>query len=440
MIQQESLNELYDIFTKCRNVVTDSRQVTEGAIFFALRGPSFNGNDFARAALDKGAALAVIDDPHAIPGNENGIMPREDALAAGYFLTDDSLATLQALARMHRTMLGIPIIAITGTNGKTTTKELTAAVLSSQYRVHATQGNLNNHIGVPLTLLSIPDDTQIGIIEMGASAPGEIDALCRIARPNYGIITNIGKAHLAGFGSEEGVRKTKGELYDYLTATNGHAFVRKDDPTLVAMASERKGMHIIWYESSAGEGFRSQLVGDYNRMNIAAAAAIGTYFGILPDPIATAIMDYVPTMNRSQVIVTERNTVIADCYNANPSSMSAAIEWFSRQTSGTRGRNNILILGDMLELGEWSAEEHRKILSLALSTRPQRLVVVGHEFCNVLASYPPEAIPNCTTMLSFPDIDSLMAYLRNRSALIHGKTILLKGSRRTSLEKLLKFF
>ena len=343
MPSQQQISELYDLYTAHPAVTTDSRHIPEGAIFFALRGPSFDGNAFAAEALRKGAALAVVDDPEAIPSGTN---PGRD-----YFLVDNVLQTLQELAAMHRTRLGIPILAITGTNGKTTTKELVHAVLSQKYRVYATQGNLNNHIGVPLTLLAMPAGIEFGIVEMGASAPGEIAALCRIAKPDYGIVTNIGKAHLEGFGDEEGVKAAKGELYDRLAADGGVAFVRQDDATLAAMAAQRPTLKTVRYGAEAADGLKSQLVGNYNRFNIAAAATIGRHFGVGEKELYGAIRDYAPTINRSQIIRTKNNIVIADCYNANPSSMRAALDWFGKLSpydlDATKSEK-IAILGDML--------------------------------------------------------------------------------------------
>lgn len=437
MLSQEQLAVLYGIYTNYPSVTTDSRNIPEGSLFFALRGNSFDGNKFAADALSRGAVLAVIDNPAAIPGNEEGTASHEAALAAGYLLVDDVLTTLQALAAMHRSKLGIPILAITGTNGKTTTKELVAAVLSEKFNVSATSGNLNNHIGVPLTLLSMRPETEFGIVEMGASGQGEIAALCRIAKPNYGIITNIGKAHLAGFGGEEGIKIAKGELYDWLLESGGDAFVRNDDAVLTSMASQREGMHIIWYSSTASDGFASQLAGDYNMLNIAAAAAIGTYFDIPVELLYKAIRDYTPTLHRSQIIHTRKNTVVADCYNANPSSMQAALEWFGNFSEGTYRRS--IILGDMLELGEWSTDEHKKVIEQALKIAPQRLILIGDEFNRIISDANLGRIRNKTSVIAFPDTDSYIAYLRKRRLFVTGRTILLKGSRGIALERLLKY-
>lgn len=435
MPSQQQISELYDLYTAHPAVTTDSRHIPEGAIFFALRGPSFDGNAFAAEALRKGAALAVVNDPEAIPSGTN---PGRD-----YFLVDNVLQTLQELAAMHRTRLGIPILAITGTNGKTTTKELVHAVLSQKYRVYATQGNLNNHIGVPLTLLAMPAGIEFGIVEMGASAPGEIAALCRIAKPDYGIVTNIGKAHLEGFGDEEGVKAAKGELYDRLAADGGVAFVRQDDATLAAMAAQRPTLKTVRYGAEAADGLKSQLVGNYNRFNIAAAATIGRHFGVGEKELYGAIRDYAPTINRSQIIRTKNNIVIADCYNANPSSMRASVENFLAEPLGRRTAR-VLILGDMLELGEWSAEEHAAVVRLALqgagasgaaplpAGTATQLLLVGPEFARAVAALPRK--PAATEL--FASREELLERLRTRP--VENALVLLKGSRGIGLEKALE--
>ncbi len=279
----------------------------------------------------------------------------------GTLLVPDTLAALQQLAREHRRALGIPILALTGSNGKTTTKELVHRVLSERFRTSATQGNLNNHIGVPLTLLAMTRDTEFGVVEMGASACGEIALLCSIAEPNYGLITNIGRAHLDGFGGPEGVRRGKGELYDFLAANGGRAFVCRDDDVLTPMAAERDPLAAEYYPATLAEGMRHRLEGEYNRFNIAAAVAVGRYFDIDEERIRHAVAGYVPDNHRSQRIETPHNTVLADCYNANPSSMRAAIGHFRTESAGTHTQK-ALILGDMLELGDWAQAEHEAIL------------------------------------------------------------------------------
>lgn len=423
MPSQQQISELYDLYTAHPAVTTDSRHIPEGAIFFALRGPSFDGNAFAAEALRKGAALAVVNDPEAIPSGTN---PGRD-----YFLVDNVLQTLQELAAMHRTRLGIPILAITGTNGKTTTKELVHAVLSQKYRVYATQGNLNNHIGVPLTLLAMPAGIEFGIVEMGASAPGEIAALCRIAKPDYGIVTNIGKAHLEGFGDEEGVKAAKGELYDRLAADGGVAFVRQDDATLAAMAAQRPTLKTVRYGAEAADGLKSQLVGNYNRFNIAAAATIGRHFGVGEKELYGAIRDYAPTINRSQIIRTKNNIVIADCYNANPSSMRASVGNFLAEPLEERQRR-VLILGDMLELGDWSEREHAAIIEMAAQDPEAELLLVGPEFAKAydgLAEKP----ANVTLCPTRDDLISLL-----KVSPVEHSLVLVKGSHGMGLEQALE--
>ena len=342
----------------------------------------------------------------------------------------------------ERTGTPAPWIGITGTNGKTTTKELVHAVLSQKYRVYATQGNLNNHIGVPLTLLAMPAGIEFGIVEMGASAPGEIAALCRIAKPDYGIVTNIGKAHLEGFGDEEGVKAAKGELYDRLAADGGVAFVRQDDATLAAMAAQRPTLKTVRYGAEAADGLKSQLVGNYNRFNIAAAATIGRHFGVGEKELYGAIRDYAPTINRSQIIRTKNNIVIADCYNANPSSMRAALDWFGKLSpydlDATKSEK-IAILGDMLELGKWSAAEHRAILELILGMDFKRVVLIGQEFCDAAAAADLREATQKMSLMTFPDMDAALFYLRERLAYVKNKVVLLKGSRGMALERIVRY-
>lgn len=413
--------ELYEIFLKYPAISTDSRNITPGSIFFALKGASFDGNRFAIDALNKGAAYAVIDDASIALNDNSGRL----------FLVTDVLTALQALASHHRSKLATPILAITGTNGKTTTKELLATVLSKTMRIYATRGNLNNHIGVPLTLLAMSRDTEFGIVEMGASAQGEIALLCSIAKPNYGIITNIGRAHLEGFGGEDGVRKGKGELYDYLSMTGATALVRSDDNTLAEMARSRKDLKCEYYNSNIADGFENSLEGDYNKFNIAAAIAAGRMFGVADGDIRNAIREYNPTNNRSQVIKTEHNTLIADCYNANPSSMQAAINNFFGINAAPESK--VLILGDMLELGIWSDEEHKRIAELAISGNPAAVYFVGAHF--YAASHSISPVANKTSVCFFKDTVELTEYIKNNTPA--GKTILIKGSRGISLERII---
>ncbi|MCC8019290.1 MAG: Mur ligase domain-containing protein [Rikenellaceae bacterium] len=400
---------LYKIYERSPGVCTDSRAVKEGELFFALKGENFDGNRYAADALAKGASFAVVDDPSVAAGER-------------YIVVDDALAVLQHLATYHRRVLGIPVLAITGTNGKTTTKELMAKVLGRRFRVAATEGNLNNHIGVPLTLLSIPAGTEFAIIEMGASGRGEIGLLCSIAQPDFGLITNIGRAHLEGFGSQEGVRKAKGELYDYLASHKGLAFYCMDDDVLSAMVSDRASLLSKGYRGAVADGIQTRLHGDYNKYNIAAAAAVGDYFGVTRRQVADAVWDYVPGNKRSQVVETGRNTVLLDCYNANPSSMSAAIE---NLASLQDGNLKAAILGDMLELGRYSQDEHMAVISQLASEHIREVYLVGDNFRSVAEG---------TGLKVFPDTDALKNHLRKSP--LRDYTVLIKGSRAVGLEKI----
>lgn len=409
--------ELYNIFNQCTGVTTDSRKVSQGVLFVALRGENFDGNRFAIQALKDGAAYAVIDNPE--------LLQEAAELTERLILVEDTLSALQALAAEHRQQLAIPIIGIVGSNGKTTTKELVSRVLAEKFEVYATQGNLNNHIGVPLTLLAMNRNTEFGVVEMGASAQKEIELLCSISQPNYGIITNIGNAHLEGFGGKEGIAKGKGELFDWLESSGGHAFVPMEDVKLCDMALQRCNMMTEYYSRSIADGYKSHLSGDYNRYNIAAAVAVGRYFGIDEHRIASAIESYIPDNNRSQEVTTERrNIVIIDCYNANPSSMEVAIE----NISSKRGERNLLILGDMLELGKWSFDEHCRILQLAAQVENAELLLVGSEFSR--AAHALGIGATCCT-------DSTEAADWVAQNKISDTVILLKGSRGIKLEKLI---
>ena len=410
--------ELYNIFDQCTGVTTDSRKVSEGVLFFALRGENFDGNRFAVQALKDGAAYAVVDNAEVVESAEE--------FADRLILVDDTLAALQALAAQHRQQLAIPIIGIVGSNGKTTTKELVSRVLAEKFEVYATRGNLNNHIGVPLTLLAMDRNTEFGVVEMGASAQKEIELLCSICQPNYGIITNIGNAHLEGFGGKEGIAKGKGELFDWLESSGGHAFVPMEDVKLCDMALQRCNMMTEYYSRSIADGYNSHLSGDYNRYNIAAAVAVGRYFDIDPERIASAIESYIPDNNRSQEVITERrNIVIIDCYNANPSSMEVAIENITSKHS----ERNLLILGDMLELGEWSHDEHCRILELATQVENAELLLVGSE-CTKAAHALGIGATCC--------VDSTEAADWVAQSKISDTTILLKGSRGIKLEKVIE--
>lgn len=371
-------------------------------MFFALRGGARDGHEFAEAALEAGARVAVVED--------------RNLTGKGYFYVQDTLKTLQELAMYHRRQLAIPIIALTGSNGKTTTKELAYRVLSRKFCTAATQGNLNNHIGVPLTLLSMGANHQIGIVEMGANHCGEIRDLCRIAEPNIGLITNIGRAHLEGFGGVQGVRQGKGELYDYLSTNQGLAIYNGQDPILSEMVSERPTLQSIPY---CLKEFKLQMPGNHNQLNAAAAAAIGCQMGVSESDIRLAIESYTPDNNRSQVMKTGTNALFLDCYNANPSSMRASIEMFAIEDYP----HKIAILGDMLELGEYAALEHSQIVELARAMNFEKIYFVGHNFVQAL---PFEA---------FPDTEALTEHLIQNP--LRQVAILLKGSRGIALEKMI---
>lgn len=414
------MSALYDIFRASTGVTTDSRAISEGALFFALRGASFDGNRFAVDALRKGASVAVIDDATV---RENA--PEE--LTERLFVVEDTLRALQDLAREHREALGIPILSVAGSNGKTTTKELVSRVLAEKYEVYATRGNLNNHIGVPLTLLAMDHTTEFGVVEMGASACGEIALLASIAQPNYGILTNIGRSHLEGFGGVEGIRRGKGELFDFLNATGGRAFVPADDNVLSKMAAERENMAVEYFAFATSNGVEHQLEGDYNLKNIAAAMSIGRYFDVDENRIRHAIATYTPTNNRSQRTVTDRNTLIVDCYNANPSSMRASLESFLSERSELP---RVCILGDMLELGEWSAEEHRSIVELIAAADFERIWLVGKHFTEAATT-----IANNPRVSCFASREQVAERLETDP--IEGALVLVKGSHSIGLEKLI---
>ena len=445
---------IYNKFKECGVVTTDTRTLKGGEMFFALKGENFDGNEYAQKALELGARYAVVNKSSAAASSDDPRLVK----------VDDTLKTLQDLARWHRSMTivdGKPltVIALTGTNGKTTTKELIREVLSVKYRVTATEGNLNNSIGVPLTLLKINQDTQLAVVEMGASHPGDIKELVDIALPNYGLITNVGKAHLLGFGSFEGVKKTKGELYDYLRRTSDNVFINADNPHLCQMASERnlqsdperpysllipygleyQGASVL--PSSAEEPFlrisvpvtpgtaegsliiRTNLVGSYNADNVMAAIAVGAQFGVSLEDAVRAIEAYVPSNNRSQMTRTEHNTLIVDAYNANPTSMAAALDNFSNVSADCR----IAMLGDMLELGEDSAAEHKAVIESALSRGFCKVFFVGKEFASVSVA--------SDNAMFFQTSDELADYLKANP--VHDATILIKGSRGTRMEKVI---
>ena len=421
---------LYAIFKNYPMVSTDTRNIPINSIFFALKGANFNGNAFASEALSKGASYCVIDE-------------QEFALNDKMILVDNVLKSLQQLANYHRNQLGLPILAITGTNGKTTTKELITAVLSEKFRVDSTKGNLNNHIGVPLTLLSMDESTEFGVVEMGANHPGEIKILCEIANPDFGIVTNIGKAHLEGFGSFEGVIKTKSELYNFIRNKGGKCFINADNSLLTKQA---EGIETISYGESTSyfmtgelastdnylvvkalfpKGWlylKSNLVGNYNFENLLAAACIGKYFEVDPILIQDAIAQYTPSNNRSQLIKKANNTIIMDAYNANPTSMMAALKNFG----SIQHENKCLILGDMLELGDASAEEHQKITDFIEEQAFSDVYLVGPQFKNTI---------DRSQKKKFEQVELLSIYLKTQP--IENKLILIKGSRGIHLEKVL---
>ena len=388
-------------------VSTDTRNLPAGCVFFALHGERFDGNKFAKQALESGASLAVIDNP-------------EYDLPEGTLLVPNTLLALQDFAREWRRELGLPIIGITGTNGKTTTKELLATVLSTKYNLHYTQGNLNNQIGVPLTLLQITRAHEMAIVEMGASHPGDIKELVDIAEPNYGLITNVGRAHLEGFGSFEGVQRTKQELYDYLVAHNGTIFRNADNAYLAAMENNATQHYTTLHNTTqlytTGKmPSGTHLVGEYNAENVSAAICVGEYFGIPREQALEAIRQYVPTNNRSQAMQTANNQLIVDAYNANPTSMQAAINAFKGDT---------YILGAMRELGDYSHLEHQNIVNMLAERKADSVLLVGEEYLQTTSPYP-----------VFENVEQLHKYLEDNP--IQGKHILLKGSRSTRMEKLL---
>lgn len=425
--------KLYNLFLKNRRISTDSRNIPEDCLFFALKGERFDGNRFAKVALQKGAAYAIVDDPSVVEDKK-------------YILVDDTLEALQQLARHHRERLDIPLIGITGSNGKTTTKELIAGVLSQNHNLLATKGNLNNHIGVPLSILQINDQHDIAVVEMGANHPGEIAFLSEIARPQYGIITNVGKAHLEGMGDFEGVKKTKKELYDFIKKTNGKILINIEDVDLMQMANDisrltygyanisanvrahqisaEPYLSIEWSAVGYQEAFsvETQLLGEYNWPNVMAAIAAGVLFGVKPTDINKALASYRPSDNRSQYLVTGSNEVFLDAYNANPTSMQKALTSFMKLNK----TNKCLILGEMKEMGVDAEREHGIIVEMIRKFRHEfdTVLLVGEEFSKLVP-------PNTET---FIDTEDLKSYLEKSP--LKGKTIMVKGSRSNQLETL----
>ena len=424
------IEEIYNAFLSCnQQVTTDTRNIAKNDLFFALKGPNFNGNKFAEKALELGAKYAVIDES-------------EYFIDGKTFLVENVLETLQSLARFHREKINIPVVAITGTNGKTTTKELLGAVLSSQYNILITQGNLNNHIGVPLTILQLTKEHEIAVIEMGASKIGDIKELVEIALPDYGIITNVGKAHLEGFGDEETIKKTKFELYDFVIENKGAVVVNKEDEVLtsyikddiekftygsfkadvtgkVVRQTPKLEMELT-VEENTPKMLKTNLLGAYNRNNILAAACVGKIFNVSKENIEQSIAHYLPTNNRSQLLKTSKNTVIADCYNANPTSTMESLISFNQIESSQK----LVILGDMLELGFSSEVEHQEIVDYLENTSLKAILVGG---CYQKTN---------SGFRTFKDTLELIPFLKQNSLV--NSLVLLKGSRGIKLEMLLK--
>lgn len=422
-----TIEKIYKLYKTAYTVTTDSRTITQGCVFVALKGEHFDGNDFVLNVAEEGIAACVIADRKDLPQHER------------LFVVEDSLKALQELANYHRKQLDTPIIGITGTNGKTTTKELVSAVLAKKYNILFTQGNFNNQLGVPLTLLRIKPDTELAVIEMGASHPGDINELTGIGEPNYGMITNIGRAHLRDFGGYEGVIKTKNEMYQYIAAHKGLLFVNKDNELLMDLS---KSINKVTYGTSNdadiqgkllsanpylsvewnGKKIDTQLVGDYNFENVMAAICIGTYFNVAANDIVEALSSYRPTNNRSQVIETARNRVVMDAYNANPTSMSHSIKNFRNICKS----DNLLILGDMRELGNESEQEHKNILELIKELRFENVYLVGEEFQRVAKN---------SKFSTFINVEDLAQYLQQHP--VSGRDILVKGSNSIHLNKII---
>lgn len=440
------MEQIYKAFLQTSGVCTDTRKITAECMFVALKGESFNGNQFAEKAFDLGAKYVIVDELHFSEEK----YPQYEAFI---FKTDDALKTLQTLANHHRKTFQIPILAICGSNGKTTTKELTKAVFSKKYRTFATQGNLNNHIGLPLTLLAMPKDIEIAVIEMGANHLGETHELCQIAEPNFGIITNVGLDHLEGFGNIENTAKAYGELYQYLIKNDGDGLVNMQDEMQKALMEEYLDHYsgynypkdhefgvfdeslyqaellesdfFIKFKAQNGEIIQTQLFGEYNFQNILAALALGKYFKV-PDELANqAVAEYVPSNNRSQIIQKSSNTILMDAYNANPSSVALALESFAK----IKAQNKVVILGDMFELGEMSDMEHQKIGDLLAQLQFDVVVLFGAAMQNALKDNP--------KAFYFTDKFSLHNWLQDQK--FENTHLLIKGSRGVALETVLQF-
>ena len=424
-----TIEELYQIYLTYPTIETDTRKIKKDNLFFALKGPNFNGNNYAKEALNAGASYCICDE-------------RTNMEDTRIIFVDDVLNTLQQLAKYHRMQFNIPFIAITGSNGKTTTKELVHEVLTSTYKCYTTKGNLNNHIGVPLTILSIKKDAEIAVIEMGANHQQEIESYCVYTMPTHGLITNCGKAHLEGFGGEEGIKKGKGELYNYILHTNGTIFINNDyeylhqmsvaiknkisygtaDATYVGEA--KAGGHFLEVSIKKGadiENIKTQLAGNYNLPNVMSAVCIGKYFDVADDKIKKALESYTPTNSRSQLLQKDTNTILLDAYNANPSSMKVAIENFAEM----EGENKVVILGGMMELGEESLPEHANLVELLAKYSWKQVVVAGKDFMNLPLN-----------ILHFDNALEIAAWFKEQR--FTNTTILIKGSRSMAMEKVLE--
>lgn len=440
-----TIEQLYQLYLQHSVISTDTRKITPGSLFFALKGDKFDANTFAEKAVEAGAAYAVIDNPE-YQKNER------------FILVDDVLTTLQQLAAHHRSKLTIPVIGLTGSNGKTTTKELINAVLSQRFNTLATQGNLNNHIGVPLTILSINSSHEMAVIEMGANHQKEIALLSGIAQPSHGLITNVGKAHLEGFGGVEGIKKGKGELYDYLKASNGVAFINSDDAILTKMQHDRQLNKVVYYgknvdaknmligkllenspfltlkwcdKETSCYNIKTHLTGAYNLDNILAAICIGAHFKLDTDEINNGVEGYLPKNNRSQITQTATNTLICDFYNANPSSMFVAIENMDK----LQATRKVLILGDMFEMGDDAASEHIGVIKKALAANVNECIFIGKEFSSQQTEAKGSNTVNSTFYLSAED-----AMIGLKENPIINATVLIKGSRGMALERLVELF
>ena len=426
-----NIPELYELYLQNPSVETDTRKLKKGDIFFALKGPLFNGNHYANTALQAGASYCICDEPNDATNANDQII-----------YVKDSLKTLQELAKYHRQQFTIPFIAITGSNGKTTTKELVSQVLTTTYKTYTTEGNLNNHIGVPLTLLRIKNDAEIAVIEMGANHQKEIESYCSYTLPTHGIITNCGKAHLEGFGGEEGVKKGKGELFTYLKDTNGTAFINTDYDYLLDMskginklvpfgercgditgiiASEETYLEVSITNGANIPSIKTHLIGGYNLPNILTAVCVGKVFSVTDENIMAALERYKPTNSRSQLIESNSNKIILDAYNANPTSMKAAIENFAQMA----GEKKVLILGGMMELGENSLQEHKEIVNLIAKYLWTEIVLVGKDYTNLPSNF-----------IGFTNSSEAKSWYQKQK--FENTQILVKGSRSMQMEKVVE--